>query len=111
MNITNQNFITIKPIYNNLNKTTTKKLFLKIKKYSSFRIGLDLSDVSDCTEDFIKYLLTYSQKQNIGIFNISSDIFALLISLNMDKFVKIFVNQDDFINNNNQLVNRNFRIV
>ena len=75
------------------------------------RISLDLSQVHDCTIEFIEALKEIAKTKEIGIFNISSDLFALFNFMNMDKYVQLFVCETDFEENARQLVNRKFSII
>ena len=69
------------------------------------KIGIDMSFVQDCTIDFINQLVNF---KNVSLFNISSDIFAILTSMNLDKSVPLFVSEIDFIDDRHQLLNRKF---
>ena len=71
------------------------------------RVGIDMSFVKDCTIDFIYQLSRF----NVSLFNIQSDIFAILISMNMDKTWQLFVSEMDFSENKHRLLKRNFSIV
>ena len=75
------------------------------------RISLDLSQVHDCTIEFIEALKEIAKTKEIGIFNISSDLFAIFNFMNMDKYVQLFVCETDFEENARQLVNRKFSII
>ena len=75
------------------------------------RISLDLSHVHDCTIEFIEALKEIAKTKEIGIFNISSDLFALFNFMNMDKYVQLFVCETDLEENARQLVNRKFSII
>ena len=72
------------------------------------RIGIDMSFVQDCTIDFINQIVNF---KNISLFNISSDIFAILTSMNLDKSIPLFVSEMDFLDDKHQLLNRKFTIV
>lgn len=72
------------------------------------RIGIDMSFVQDCTIEFINELVNL---KNISLFNISSDVFAILTSMNLDKSVPLFVSELDFMNNKHRLLNRKFSLV
>ena len=97
-------------------------LSTKIDKYEASRIineitgekrtvALDLSYVQDCTIDFLEKLQNICSKKDVGIFNISSDLFALFNIMKIDKFAQIFVSELDFKENTRQLINRHFEIV
>ena len=99
----------ITPLSPKLNAREAKRLSDELNCYSNFDIlGLDLSLVSDCTIEFIETIKGFG---NVGLFNIQSDIFALLTSMNLDKSLKLFVSEIDFLNNSHRLINRKFSIV
>ena len=58
------------------------------------RTALDLSYVNDCTIEFIDEIRKH---KGISLFNINSDIFAILTSMNLDKILKLFVSEMDFL--------------
>ena len=67
-----------------------------------------MSCVNDCTIDFIDEIKQY---RGMSLFNINSDVFAILTSMNLDKILNLFVSEIDFINDKHQLINRKFSIV
>ena len=71
-------------------------------------IGLNMCCVQDCTIEFIKNILSFD---TISLFNIHSDIFALLISMDLDKKLNLYVSESDFIQKKHQLINRKFTLV
>ena len=93
-----------------LNKQESDRLFENIRK-DSRRVAIDLSFVTDCTIDFISSLLNIAKVKDIGLFNISSDIFVLLNNMNVDKKVNLYVSELDFTENSRQLLNRKFSII
>ena len=72
------------------------------------RIGIDMSYVRDCTIHFINELIGI---KDISLFNIQSDIFAIFTSMELDKSLKLFVSEPDFLENKHRLLNRKFSIV
>lgn len=106
----NENVCIITPLSEKLDKRESQRLINEVNNENK-RISLDLSLVHDCTVDFIEALRNLSKDKDIGIFNISSDIFALFNYMNMDKYVKLFVCETDFEENSRQLVNRRFSIL
>ena len=99
----------IAPICNVLDKRRVSKILEKIQNETR-EVALDLTYVRDCTEDFIECLKKMAGK-NIGIFNIPSDIFVLFNLMGIDKSVKLFVSEIDFMENSRQLINRKFSVV
>ncbi len=98
------------PLSSKLDKRACLRLFSKLTEEQK-QIGLDLSYVQDCTIDFCETLLKFSKEKSIGIFNITSDIFALFNIMNIDKSVNLFVSEMDFEENTRRLINRKFTFV
>lgn len=98
------------PLSPKLDKHESSRILDKILKEKR-EIALDLRFVQDCTIDFIETLREISSIRCIGIFNIPSDIFVLFNIMQVDKKVKLFVNEPDFEENSRQLINRQFSIV
>lgn len=98
------------PLNNKLGIRETKRLINKLQKESR-NIALDLTNVTDCTIDFFENIKNLALQKKIGIFNINSDIFALFLTMNLDKSLKLFVNEIDFQENSRQLLKREFSLV
>ena len=73
-------------------------------------VAIDLNYVEECSIDFIEAIKSIKNKK-IGIFNIPSDIFVLFNFMNLDKFVNLYVSEQDFETNSHQLINRKFSLV
>ena len=97
----------ITPLSPKLNKHEAERLFDEID-HQREKVGLDLSIVQDCTIDFIEKLKMHKE---LSLFNINSDIFALLIKMNLDKELNIFASELDFCENKHKLLSRKFCIV
>ena len=98
----------ITPLSPKLTERETTRLNKEILNNAGLRTGLDMMFVNDCNIEFIEKIKNY---KNLGLFNINSDIFAILTSMNLDKTLKLFVSELDFINDKHQLLNRKFSIV
>lgn len=98
------------PLSSQINEYEANRLFSNINKETR-NVAIDLQYVQDCTIDFINILKLISENKKIGIFNIPSDIFTLFNVMDMDKKANLFVNELDFIENQRQLINRNFSII
>ena len=98
----------ITPLSPKLTERETLRLNTELQNAQGYRIALDMSFVEDCTFDFIEGIKNYN---SISLFNISSDIFAILTSMNLDRKLKLFVSELDFLNNKHQLLNRKFTLV
>lgn len=98
----------ITPLSPKLTEWETARLDEEISIDLGQRTALDMSYVHDCTIDFIEAL---KKHKNISMFNIHSDIFAILMNMDLDKTIKLFVSEMDFLNDKHQLINRKFSIV
>ena len=103
----NENVCVIAPLSLKLDKFD--KILDKIEDEKRY-VALDLSFVQDCTIEFIEMLRSLKTKK-IGIFNIPSDIFVLFNIMNVDKFVELFVSENDFEEKRRRLINRNFKLI
>lgn len=98
----------ITPLSPVLNKRECEKLLETVKEYAFFNIGINMSFVEDCTNDFIEYI---AEKKNISIFNIPSDIFAIFNMMKIDKTINLFTSEIDFKTNKNRLTKPNLKLV
>lgn len=106
----NNKFCIFAPLCRQIDKYEATRLFKNIEKESR-NIAVDLQYVQDCTIDFINIIKQIAKEKEIGIFNIPSDIFTLFNIMGIDKISNLFVNELDFIENQRQLINRNFSII
>lgn len=98
----------ITPLSPKLDLNETIKLVDEINNLNSPKIGIDLTYVKDCTSDFFDAISKFG---NISLFNISSDIFALLSFMKFDRIVKIYVSKLDFIENKRQIINPRLKVL
>ncbi len=98
----------ITPLSPKLTEYETSRLNEELQNIQDCRVALDMSCVNDCTIDFIDEIKQY---RGMSLFNINSDVFAILTSMNLDKILNLFVSEMDFINDKHQLINRKFSIV
>ena len=98
------------PLNSQLGSFEASKLLKKISQ-DDREVAIDLQYVENCTIDFIETIKSISTTKNIGIFNISSDIFTLLNIMNIDKISRLFVSELDFLENKRQIINRVLSIV
>jgi len=98
----------ITPLSPKLTDRETERLSEELINCYEDRTALDMSYVQDCTIDFIDEI---RQHKGISLFNINSDIFAILTSMNLDKTLNLFVSEMDFLNDKHRLINRQFSIV
>lgn len=103
-------FNVITPFCPKLDKRTASSLFKHIEN-EEINVAINMDYVSDCTIEFIEELKNISNNKKIGIFNISSEIFALFNLMNLDKTIPLFVSEIDFEDNQRRLINRRFSVV
>ena len=97
----------IKPLSPKITKREAERLIDEAKNQEK-NLAFDMSFVNDCTIDFIELARNI---KNLSLFNINSDIFSLILSMNLDKKFKLFVSELDFLEDRHQLINRKFSIV
>lgn len=105
---TSDNFCIITPITNSINDRETLRIKEEIKENEGYNIALDLSNVDDCSIDFIELI---KSSNNISMFNICSDIFAIFNIMGIDRLANLFVSEFDFKTNKHRLLQRNFKII
>ena len=105
---TTDKYCIITPLTPKLSQREVVRLVEEMDNNQGLNIGIDLSYVNDCTIDFIDCVKKYT---HIGLFNISSDIFAILTLMGLDKRVNLFVSDNDFKSNKHRLLNRHFKLV
>ena len=98
----------ITPLSPKLTDRETERLNDELINCNGERIALDMTYVNDCTIDFLDKIRIH---KGISLFNINSDVFAILTSMNLDKALKLFVSEMDFFADKHQLINRNFSLV
>ena len=106
--LTEKNFCIITPLSPKLDKRQSTRLFDAIVENMGSQVGLDMDNVSDCTIDFIEMIMSFT---NLNLYNIQSSIFALFCAMGIDKRANLYVSKEDFLSNNNRLLNRKFSIV
>ncbi len=77
----------------------------------SDELAIDLLNVTDICTDFIQFLREASKKKAISLFNIPSEVFAILNLTKSDKFAKIYVSEYDYFQGKHQLIKRRFRVI
>ncbi len=106
----NDNCFIITPLSPKLDLRETQRL-INEAQCAMKRISFDLEYVHDCTIEFIAGIKKFSQTAEIGVFNIPSDLFALFNMMNLDKALKFFVSETDFVEDSRTLVNRRFSVL
>jgi hypothetical protein len=104
------NIYILTPLSPKMDKRETQRLFSNIT-IKNKKIALDLAYVQDCTIDFLEKLKAFALDNEIGIFNIPSDLFTLFNFMGLDKSVGLFVSESDFVENARRLINRKFSVL
>ena len=102
----NHNIIT--PMSPRLDEYETARIVEEIEMLADKKVGLDLSYVKDCTIDFFEKIKNIG---NISLFNVSSDIFAILTLMKLDKSLNIYVSESDFLENKRRVLSRKFSLL
>jgi hypothetical protein len=105
----NDKIYIIAPLSAKIDRRKAERLIKEIDQESRL-VALDLSNVEECSIDFIEAIKNLVNK-NLSIFNIQSDIFVLFNFMNVDKMAKLFVSENDFLQDTRQLINRSFKLV
>ena len=105
----NDKIYIIAPLSAKIDRRKAERLIKEIDQESRL-VALDLSNVEECSIDFIEAIKSLVNK-NLSIFNIQSDIFVLFNFMNVDKMAKLFVSENDFLQDTRQLINRSFKLV
>ena len=106
--ITSKNRCIITPLSPKLDELETERLKNEVTSVKDLDIGIDLSYVKDCSIEFIEEI---KKHKNISLFNISSDIFALLTFMKLDKILNLYVSELDYLENCHRIVKRNFELL
>ncbi len=105
---TSEKYCILTPLSPRMDGYSSLRLYDEIKEYSHLIVGIDLAYVRECTIEFIEMLRNL---KSVSLFNIPSDIFALINFMNLDKELSLFVSEPDFKENKRRLLNRRFRVV
>lgn len=106
----NDKFCIFAPLNPKIDKYQSDRLFSEILSEDR-NIAIDLVYAQDCTFDFLEKIKEVSLNKNVGIFNIPSDLFTLFNIMDIDKFAKLFVSEQDFLEDSRQIINRKFILV
>ena len=98
------------PLTPKMDYYSTERLFSEINSESK-NSAIDLSFVQDCTIEFLTTLMNVAKNRTLSVFNIPAEIFVLFNVMNIDKFVHLYVNKEDFEQNSRQLVNRKLAVL
>ncbi len=74
-------------------------------------LALDLQEVETVTEDFFTFIKNFSQTSKLSLVNISAELFTILNLRRYDKNVRMYNTELDYIQDKNELINRQFQLV
>ena len=74
------------------------------------KIGFDFSKIESFETAFFEKLCLLSKKKDIAIYNMSIQNIALFFLFKCNKFISLFLNEQDFIANKNPMIKREFFI-
>ena len=97
----------ITPLSKRLDERASSRLKAEITEHLLFNIGIDMSYVEDCTIDFIEAV----RNKRVSLFNVSSEILTLFNIMGVDKCANLYIFENDFKNNANRMLKREFKIV
>lgn len=86
-----------------------KRLF--VQKALKKRIGIDLKKVMDIKHDFLEFLQECSFKQKLSLFNVNNETYLLLFVSKYDKYVNIYLNEQDFYEDKRCIVYRRLKLL
>ena len=98
----------ITPLTQCLYKHQTVRLSDAINEYMTYKIGINLANVTDCSIDFIDMV---NCTKNLSLYNIQSDIFVIFNKMGLDKILNLYNSEIDFLSSNHRLLSRNLNIV
>lgn len=86
-----------------------EKIFKSIPKNNP--IALNMQNVNFINEDFLIFLKQSSADRKISLMNLQSELYVLLNLTNYDKYAKIFISENDFLDNKRAIINRKFSVL
>ncbi len=103
-----EKYCIITPLSPKLDLRQTTRIKNEIECHSAMKVCFDLSYVNDCTIEFIEYIKNLG---NICLFNIPSDLFAIINCMNIDKNFDLYSSREDFLEQRHKILNRKFTVV
>ena len=86
-----------------------KRLFKE--RVNKQRIGINLEKVLSINHDFIEFLQESCFKQKLSIFNANNEVYLLLFVSKTDKYVNIYLNEEDFFEDKHCIVYRRLKLL
>lgn len=98
----------------NHNITTTMVDFLTVAVRAiphNKPCAFDLGSVETCSNSLFVMFKRFSKEYKLSIINANDKILSSLYLMKFDKFVQIYSNDVDLVNNSHEVLNRRFSIV
>lgn len=86
-----------------------KKIFEK--KVLKKRIGINLKNVLNTGHEFLDFLEQCCEKQKLSVFNVNNEVYLMLFILKYDKYVNIYLNEEDFYSDKKCIVYRRLKLL
>lgn len=86
-----------------------KKLYKT--KAARKRIGINLESVNSINYDFLLFIQECAFKQKVSLFNVAVDVYMMLFISHSDKYINIYLDENDFINNKRSIVYRRLKLL
>lgn len=102
--------VVVAPDSKELEAKEIRELKKTINGKKEMRIGLDMESVQSLKNGFLDLIKSEFNRQKISLFNLKSELFVLLSLLKYDKYVNVYADINDFVNDDRVLVKRNFKV-
>lgn len=89
-------------------EASSLKSFL-LENCKSKRVAIDLGNIKIAHNCFFEVLKEFAEHKKLSLFNIPPDVNLLLYLMNYNPYIKLYVNEMDFIDQKRELIYRNFR--
>ena len=74
------------------------------------KIGIDVSKIERLENVFIEKLCLIAKQKNLSLYNLNVQDMAVFFLLKCNRFITLFLNEQDFLSNKNPIVKRAFSI-
>lgn len=78
------------------------------------RFAVNFKNVKNIGEGFVSLIKYFADMDDYGnklsLFNVPSDIFVTLFVMNYDKYLNLYMAEQDFVKDKSSIVNRRFRL-
>lgn len=96
---------------NDFGKTKLSIISELLRKNTSIKkVAFDLENVEILGNNFFDFLVELSFYKEISIYNLDAGNLSLFYLMQHNRDVSLFINKNDFVNNKNSLVKREFAL-